>query len=60
MVGKTNNLDPMSLVTFDDVLVNLGDGWNTSNNEFVAPSTGEYFFIMSAGGWCKLSDYTCI
>ncbi|XP_042222550.1 complement C1q-like protein 4 [Homarus americanus] len=39
---------PGTRVQFEDVLTNGGEGWDTRNNEFVAPYDGFYFFIFHA------------
>jgi hypothetical protein len=38
----------MAPVTFDDVLVNVGGGWNPSTNIFTAPFSGVYQLHLTA------------
>merc|ERR1719323_2361596 len=35
------------LITFDSADVNLGESFNPSSGEFVAPHTGNYYFSLS-------------
>ena len=39
----------MDPVTYDQVLVNLGNGWNSSANTVTIPRTGYYFLHVGAG-----------
>jgi hypothetical protein len=34
-------------ITFDRVLINVGNAWSAANNEFTAPYTGSYFFSFA-------------
>ena len=36
-------------IPFDIVLYNIGNGWQSSNFQFIPPQTGIYFFRFSAG-----------
>jgi hypothetical protein len=38
-----------TMITFDRVLVNVGNAWSTVNNAFTAPYDGNYFFSFATG-----------
>jgi hypothetical protein len=38
-----------TVITFDRVLINVGNAWNTANNAFTAPYDGNYFFSFATG-----------
>jgi hypothetical protein len=38
-----------TVITFDRVLINVGNAWNTTNNVFTAPYNGSYFFSFATG-----------
>jgi hypothetical protein len=38
-----------SVITFDRVLINVGNAWSTVNNTFTAPYDGNYFFSFATG-----------
>ncbi|XP_071512606.1 complement C1q-like protein 4 [Panulirus ornatus] len=44
----TEKLEAFAHVHFQDVLTNLGGGWNSQTSEFEAPVNGGYFFIFHA------------
>ena len=47
-----------SPLPFDEVLVNVGGGWNITNNTFVAPYAGVYQLHLSADPWAATAtDY---
>jgi hypothetical protein len=37
------------IITFDRVLINVGNAWSTVNNAFTAPCAGTYFFSYAVG-----------
>ena len=48
-VHQTNNINiEYNPFPFDDVNVNIGNGWNSSNNSFVAPFAGVYQLHLTA------------
>ena len=53
--GSTSTMNP---VTFNRVLVNLGNAWNPSTNTVTIPRTGYYF--LHIGGGVRPSTYTYI
>ena len=53
--GSTTSMNPM---TYDRVLVNLGNAWNPSTNIITIPRTGYYF--LNIGGGVRPSVYTHI
>jgi hypothetical protein len=38
-----------TVITFDRVLINVGNAWSTVNNTFTAPYDGNYFFSFATG-----------
>ena len=48
-VVRSTPLTTQSLITFDTVLVNEGNAWNSVVNDFVAPAGGIYMFSFSGG-----------
>ena len=41
------------LVDFDEIIVNLYDGFNEDSNSFICPIAGDYFFSLSAGAMAE-------
>ncbi len=50
-----------SIVRFDNILANLGDGYNVNTGSFIAPVKGLYFFMVycmtASGGSSVLAIY---
>jgi hypothetical protein len=38
-----------TVITFDRVLINVGNAWSAVNNAFTAPYDGNYFFSFATG-----------
>ncbi|KAK8733476.1 hypothetical protein OTU49_006315, partial [Cherax quadricarinatus] len=53
----TERLTAFAHVHFRDVITNIGAGWDPSNNEFVAPYNGGYYFSFHAVG-ARIGDFT--
>ena len=49
-VGRTASwTQSTSAVVYDQIMVNIGGGWNIISNRFIAPVTGTYYFSLSLG-----------
>ena len=44
----TNATGPLEPVSFDYIMINLGNGWNSSNHEIVSPISGIYYLHLNA------------
>ena len=53
----TSSSTSMNPVTFDRVLVNLGNAWNPSTNTVTIPRTGYYFLHVGGGVHSGVSIY---
>ena len=52
--SSSTRMDP---VTFDRVLVNLGNAWNPSTNTVTIPRTGYYFLHIGGGVRPRTANY---
>ena len=49
-VGRTTSwATSNTAVVYDRIMVNMGNGWNSVSNRFIAPFTGTYYFSLSFG-----------
>ena len=48
-VARTSPISATGYFSFDRTLVNEGNAWDSTNNRFVAPYSGIYFFTMNLG-----------
>ena len=48
-VAKSSTASCCGLIKYDIVFLNIGLAWSTMANLFIAPSSGQYFFSISAG-----------
>ena len=48
-VARSSSQASDGLITYDLVLTNIGSAWNTEENSFKVPLTGQYFFSLSVG-----------
>jgi hypothetical protein len=48
-VQSTKSALAQHRITFDRVLTNVGNAWNTASSAFIAPSAGNYFLTFGCG-----------
>ena len=49
-VGRTTSWStPSTAVGYDRIFFNMGNGWNSTSNRFIAPRNGTYYFSLSFG-----------